>query len=261
MPESTENTLYNFKTEKKYFLQTLEQFRFTPRYNREFIFLDAEGPKRAVEVVNPMVCWCDIPLERIKDHTNRYGSYGVGISKEWAIKNFINPVIYIVEGTVVAQGIKQLKLANQELLDIVENDVSLQNRLAHILSRFFDADQAITEYLKPYRYQKVPSRQENRKFYDEKEWRYVPDTLPFSEPLSLYPYMFETEDDLNKAIIQANEKVKARYLWFEPEDVQSIILPRESEIEEVKRVIKHLFQEKNWMEHFDATIQKIYIVE
>jgi len=42
----------------------------------------------------PMSCFCDIPLSRITEHTNFYGNYGIGLSKNWGFKNNLIPVIY-----------------------------------------------------------------------------------------------------------------------------------------------------------------------
>ena len=42
-------------------------------------------------------CFCDIPLSRINEHTDSYGHYGLGLTKNWGIKNGLNPVIYFPE--------------------------------------------------------------------------------------------------------------------------------------------------------------------
>ena len=41
-----------------------------------------------------MICFCDIPLHLIADHINEYGQYGLGLSREWALKGKLNPVFY-----------------------------------------------------------------------------------------------------------------------------------------------------------------------
>ena len=37
-----------------------------------------------------MDCFCDIPIGRIQDHVGFYGTYDIGISKEWATRNMCN---------------------------------------------------------------------------------------------------------------------------------------------------------------------------
>jgi hypothetical protein len=42
-----------------------------------------------------MVSFCDIPLTRTQDFTKRYGNHAIGLTKEWALKNEVNPILYI----------------------------------------------------------------------------------------------------------------------------------------------------------------------
>ena len=49
----------------------------------------------------PMISFCDIPITLLDEHTNRYGSYGIGLSKDWGIKNGVTPIMYIANDTVL----------------------------------------------------------------------------------------------------------------------------------------------------------------
>ncbi len=51
-----------------------------------------------------MVCFCDIPLSRISDHVNFYGQYGLGMTREWATANGLNPILYLAgENSIMAE--------------------------------------------------------------------------------------------------------------------------------------------------------------
>lgn len=39
----------------------------------------------------PMSCFCEIPLSRISDHTDFYGDFGLGFSKDWGLKKSFKP--------------------------------------------------------------------------------------------------------------------------------------------------------------------------
>lgn len=260
MKESRENSLYHFKSKKKYFLEILDSFQFTPRYNKEFVLLDEESERPVIDIVSPMVCWCDIPLERIKNHTLRYGDYGIGINKKWAIQNFINPVVYIIENTTVARAVNAAANLHIKLHDLMLEDEELKKRLAHITGPLYNWHNYLTQHIKPYEYQRIPSRQEIRKFYDEKEWRYVPDSIGFDD-LTLYPSLYRTNEELDKAIEIGNEKVKNRNLWFSPEDITVLLVKEKNEKEEIAEAIIKTCNEKGYEDDIESLTSKIKTID
>jgi len=98
------NTLIHFTSSKKSLKGILsESFRL--KYCKEIINWN-EASKNTLHV--PMVSFCDIPLSQIKAHISKYGHYGIGLSREWAIKNKLNPVLYIEPDSNVADSYKSL---------------------------------------------------------------------------------------------------------------------------------------------------------
>jgi hypothetical protein len=52
----------------------------------------------------PMVSFCDIPMSEIKTHIGKYGSYGIGLSKEWGQRNHLNPVFYVDKNSSIGKS-------------------------------------------------------------------------------------------------------------------------------------------------------------
>jgi len=44
-----------------------------------------------------MVCFCDIPIQLSVQHQKAYGSYVIGVSKDWGKKVGLTPLLYIYE--------------------------------------------------------------------------------------------------------------------------------------------------------------------
>ena len=95
-------------------------FHFTK--NIEFvknILLDGFWPRYCLEdlswyifeydyVAFPMVCFCDIPLSRISEHVDFYGEFGVGVTKEWALANNLNPLSYLAKNSTYCSSVNNL---------------------------------------------------------------------------------------------------------------------------------------------------------
>ncbi len=98
MPLSS-NTLIHF-TANKEALKGILADNFKLKYCKEVLNW---GDKSPMELYVPMVSFCDIPLSQIKEHISRYGHYGIGLTREWAVANKLNPVLYIQPGSSLAQ--------------------------------------------------------------------------------------------------------------------------------------------------------------
>lgn len=149
--------LFHFTDTEDHLIDILKN-GFLPRYCLE------KGWSSSIDFAVLMVCFCDIPLTQIAKHVDFYGKYGIGVSKSWAGNYKITPVQYIASKSKEFNSIGRVltKLKNKE-----ENDSDCR-RLALVKKVFGMA----------VRRNQVCGR---RKFYDEREWRYLPDALPAKE--------------------------------------------------------------------------------
>ncbi|HGY6874107.1 TPA: abortive infection system antitoxin AbiGi family protein, partial [Escherichia coli] len=88
-------TLFHFTKNEEAFYSILTELYFKPFLARERIV----GVKGRRNFAVPMVSFCDIKLSQIKDHSGKYGEFGFGLTKEWAEKNDLHPVLYMNQGS------------------------------------------------------------------------------------------------------------------------------------------------------------------
>lgn len=159
----------------------------------------------------PMVCFCDIPIGRITEHVDFYGSYGLGMSRDWVIRNGINPIAYYSKASPLSSrfldallGASDIKEQNQEH--------TMQNCLFTMLA-----------YAKPvFGTIFVKGSPQQKDFYLESEWRYVPDRTKVPHPL--------TKEHMDDKVKRHDKKIRAAVLKFTPNEVRYIFVKQDSDI-------------------------------
>ena len=135
----------------------------------------------------PMICFCDIPLSSAKKHLASYGYYGLGLTKKWASQNNLNPVIYIDSSSDIGQILHGLS-------EIVKKPLKPEEKYNfEFLTDFLK----ICSYLKNYEGPLIRGEksEDNYRFYDEREWRYVPqkNILKDANAVSINKYIEDKE--------------------------------------------------------------------
>jgi hypothetical protein len=227
MSRLSSETLFHF-TKKEHLLSILEN-EFYPRYSLEEFKINRVQFKLGI----PMVSFCDIPLGLIQEHIEDYGHYGIGMSKGWAKRKRLNPVLYLDENSELSWLINNvLKLKSEDIKAMRELGVKIDSET-----------ELYRELLKVLRYAKIIEGSFKRngidrikKFYDEREWRYVPDNIIYNSP-----YLVIREDEYKAPLLQdENEKLKKAKLSFEPNDINYIIIEDESEREDILENINNI---------------------
>lgn len=199
------NNLFHF-TKSLDFLKGILAHGFLPRYCLEDVsFLDIEY------MGYPMTCFCDIPISRLSEHTAFYGEYGIGLTKEWGLKNQLAPLIYTPPESAITELARYLLK-----LDLNNEDGSPTPAQHDLNEHFF----RILPMIKPISGKMVVAGTIVEKdFYQENEWRYVP-----KDSDVLFREKFDDEREaMNKA-------VEGEKLSFMPSDVKYIFLKSDAEI-------------------------------
>jgi hypothetical protein len=131
----------------------------------------------------PMVSFCDLPLSLAKNHIKQYGNYAIGLSKTWGINNRLNPVTYVERNSLVA---RDLEIGLNEIdnfflkIENTLNDKGVNDNINELINEsdlLFMSLLNIRRYIKNYKGDLVRKNKTilNYKFYNEREWRYVPE--------------------------------------------------------------------------------------
>jgi len=296
----TSDTLFHFTT-TLYNLQNILTKKFQLTYCHEQYRLDYETH----DYYYPMISFCDIPLSLARDQIKRYGPYAIGLTKEWGIKNHLNPVVYIERdslltkdiqdgidninklGAMMSSLLKEIGEANHPILsksdDLVNEIVDfskaispnnklsdkrvkkIKNQAGKYLSEVEIYSQILKEnlsYIKQYgelsdqlkiftynhinlyRYIKNytgPLTRNNKtkpnyRFYDEREWRFI----PAIKDSRLKPWL---TDEQFKEYRGSNKKkpfINGISLTFDSDDIKYLMVKSSKDISNLIKVIKSI---------------------
>jgi hypothetical protein len=246
MSNISSNSLFHFTPLKKYLLGILEK-EFLPKFCYEEITLKTDSMRPVVVNAIPMVCFCDISLSQIQKHIEEYGDYGIGMTKEWGIRNKLNPIVYVNPDSFIANSFHSILMNMSELLNGKCNQ-SLKDANDELMS--------LMNFLKPYEGYSKKNPEKHVRFYNEKEWRYVPD-LPFEERIFFSPSEFRNKD----LIASKNREMESHKLSFSINDIKYIFLKSNNEIHDFIQDIRKIKGPRYSPEEVDILTTKIFTVE
>jgi len=200
---------------------------FLVSYSREKIV----GGKTSIEFYTPMVSFCDLRISELKDHMEKYGNYGIGLTKDWANKNGLNPVFYVNKSSPFTRNyIRSMKNMEQHVEKVpgLIGKIMAESSYVDILSTY--------NYIKNYEgdlKRKKGTITKNYRFADEREWRFVP-TANSKIPAMIPTTQFEEKEEEYKKLA-STEKLK-----FEPEDIKYIIIEKDNEIIELSKLLEEV---------------------
>lgn len=195
------NTLFHFTNHYDYFIDSLKHGLW-PRYNIETCW-------NGMNFVVPMVCFCDIPLSQIQNHVNRYGMYGIGVTKEFAKRNDLTPVLYVDASSKLKTKYLDEFLSKYTLPSTNEDSIKFSEMMLYYIKR--------VEGIETKKDKSGKEKQVHVKYYNEREWRYIPS-------ISKTIHLEIDGKTTQKTCKELSKQTKNNRLLLEPNDIQYLIV-------------------------------------
>lgn len=178
------DTLFQYTGSSDTIERILEGKNFWPRYSTQYNW---NGYQFAI----PVCCFCDIPLSKVLDHVSFYGKFGIGMKKSWAVDNKFTPTVYVGNNSHMFNKYKNIvsTIASTGLQKKDEDDI----RLLFLLKRISGKDYRLEKENDDYKYVEKGVR----KFYDEREWRFVPTLTSYAEYFKISKEKY-TKEEIDK---------------------------------------------------------------
>jgi hypothetical protein len=202
-----------------------------------------QSPKWRIDALVPMISFCDIPFSSFQDHVQAYGSYGIGLSKDWAYNNGINPVLYMSKGSSI----------NNTYLNYMAETISKKTKAD---LKAMDFMKKLIVYAKNYQADlerknvKIP----DYRFYNEREWRFI---LQVHNRKSIQPVFSPKPGDKETL----NESISDIRIDFDVKHITYIIVKTIDEIEVAINSIRSSYNDRCTNKQLDILLTKIISVE
>ena len=229
-PVQSPDTLFHFVKKIDYLYTILDSKLIFPWYCEEDVsYLKLDGISK---IAIPMKCFCDIKLHNLKTHIHDYGNYGIAFSKEFGIRNGIQPIQYLNPKSDLAKNLAHT-------FNLVKNDDrddeslnELKSFLLHSLM-YCKPDQGIFV-------NRDTGKDVIKCFTDECEWRFVPDvsSLAYNQIL-LDENAINNEDIMNNYNVPLSQESSVS-IPYSYSDVKHIILKTESDFTDFTEHLSHL---------------------
>lgn len=234
------STLFHFTTKEA--LKNILKENFKLKYCLEKLPNGEDEGRIAI----PMVSFCDIKISEIVEHITKYGEYGIGLKKTWAVEKGLSPVFYQILNSTFSIGFKEkipkiMMSDNPHAVDIMYDFLRLSKEYEGKLVR---NGETINE---AYRYA------------DEREWRYIPklkkSLLPFSD------FLLEKDYNTMEKKHIANQKLSNERLYFNANDIMYLIVKNDDDIAELISHIRTVKGKNYSMEEIDRLTTRIITCE
>ena len=220
------NTLFHF-TKSLDVVKSILKEGFWPRFCLEDMcwYRSQDMPYIAL----PIACFCDIPLSRIDEHVGFYGEYGLGVTREWAMNNGLNPVMYVSEQSSVADSIRRQSHLNEPRSKGMLDFINIVSHVKPVKGNMFG-----------------PTGEVVKDFYQENEWRFYAKTD--YENSFLYEEQFNDKQCLENANAYTKQHCS---LFIGPEDIKYIFVKSDHCIPEIINYIQ------TELDHLSGVNQKL----
>ncbi|HHT9122472.1 MAG TPA: abortive infection system antitoxin AbiGi family protein [Candidatus Wunengus sp. YC63] len=197
----------------------------------------------------PMLCFCDIPLHLISDHINQYGQYGLGLSREWALRSKLNPVFYYQPSSLLFDEFdSMMTLQHEDHSGLIKEGMLIKStHNIYLKTRY------LLQYFKPWFGYDFKLNKE-RRFYDEREWRYV----PLAE--GCFESIYNDDNEFASKKDEYYKKLRVPNLVFAPKDINYIVLHEESERYDIVQRIREIKGKYSYRD-VETLISKVITVE
>ena len=174
----------------------------------------------------PMISLSDIPLADIGEFLDQYGGFSLGFSRKWVVANGFTPVWYCEKSNQATRQHKRM------LYETVKNNQKVNNK---ILTLLFYYGAYMKEIEGPLTVKSKNLIYNNYRFYDEREYRYVPDYDDLLKE-NIDPILDEEKynDYKNK---HGNTRIDIR-VPFTFDDLKVIIVRTDNQVGECKKLLK-----------------------